>query len=474
MQFSKGLIVQVKIKDIAFGGNAVGNLYGDEFNSDELSKLVVFVEGGALIGEIVEVSLTRIKKSFLEARLVNIIEASLERTTPRCKHYSVCGGCSLQHVPYESQLAIKDRFVRDALTKIGGFERDYIESIKQPIIGCESPWYYRNKSEFTFEDEAAGFHPSANYKQVFNVEECFLQSELAIEILDAVRTWAKEKNVSTYSWKTHDGFIKNLVVREGKNTGDVLVNLITTTDSPHYDADFTSMIQSKFKQITSIYRTAVLVKRGFKTVTEEKHLFGKKVLTEKLIVNGKSLEFDILPHAFFQTNSKQAERLYETTVAFAQPESNDHVLDLFCGTGTIGMFCALTGCKVTGIDVSDSAIINAKKNAEHNCMKNIEFHVGDTGKQISKLNEVAKSATVLITDPPRSGIDPKTLEKLIALNISRWVYVSCNPATLARDLKIIVNSQLSNGKKYKLTKVQPVDMFPQTFHVETVTLIEAE
>ncbi len=468
MQLSKGQIITVVIKEIAFGGDAVG------IPTDEtLTGCITFVKGGVLPGETAEVSLTRIKKNYLEAQLVKIVTESPSRGAPRCKHFGVCGGCSLQHLSYDKQLEVKDGFVRDALIKFGGFSADYLAEIKKPIIGCDDPWYYRNKTEYSFERGQIGFHPKGQFRDVFELEECFLQSPLAVKIVAAVRAWFKEKNLVTYNSLTHSGCLKNLIIREGKNSGEVLVNLVTTDDQFDNEEDFTELIRTKFPAVTSIYRTVVAVRRGFKTVNTEKLLWGKPTLLETLTVGTAKLNFEILPQAFFQPNTIQAQRLYADAIICAKPDKNDHVLDLFCGTGTIGMFCAQTGCKVTGIDVSDSAIENAHKNALNNGLDQIEFHVGDTGKQLKKLQEKAQTATVLITDPPRSGIDPKTLEKIIALQIPRWVYVSCNPTTLARDLKIACATMLPNGKKYVLKHVQPVDMFPQTYHVETVTLLEA-
>lgn len=467
MQLTKGHTITVVIKEIAFGGNAVGMPI-----DEALKGFITFVSGAVLPDEVAEVKLTKIKKNYLEAELVRIITTDKDRNIPRCKHFGICGGCSLQHVPYTKQLEIKDTFVQDALIKFGGFSKEYIAHIKKPIIACDSPWYYRNKSEYTFESGKAGFHARGNFRTVFDLEECFLQSEIAVAILQCIKDWARVKNISTYDWSTRQGIIKNLVIREGKNTGEILVNLITTQDNFIYEKDFIELIRSNFPQVTSLYRSSVIVRRGFKTVNNEYLLWGKETLTEKLSVGNNSLHFEILPQAFFQPNTLQAEKLYRVTINYAQPTNTDHVLDLFCGTGSIGMFCALSGSRVTGIDLSESAIMNAQKNAEKNNIKNITFYPGDTGKELKKLQEIAQTATILITDPPRAGIEPKTLEKIIGLTIPRWVYVSCNPTTLARDLKIICNAPLINGKKYRLASLSPVDMFPQTFHIETVVLLE--
>lgn len=467
MDLRKGQIIEVTISDLAFGGAGVGKFTAGDRElrrvSDEAhpTELVVFVEK-TVPGDRIAAELTKIKSNFAEARLSKIIEPSAERITARCKHFGTCGGCTLQFLSYEDQLKWKEKMVMDALTRIGGFEKPPL----LPICGAESPWFYRNKMEFTFSADFSGelhlgFHERKSFSRVFNLEECFLESPLSVEIVLAVQKWAKEKGLTAHNPRTNEGVLKNLVVREGKNTGDVMVNLITNGKNFPEEHAFAEYMSSTFPQITSLYRTAVTVRKGSRTTVDEFHLAGKKVITETLNVADASLHFEIHPQAFFQTNTKQAELLYAKVLEFAEPKAKDHVLDLFCGTGTIGMFFAKLGAHVTGIELNASAIENATTNATKNNLTNIEFLCGDVFDVLSSVDK----GSLIITDPPRAGMAPKSLEKILNLNIPKWIYVSCNPTTLARDLKVAQESG------YTLQRVQPVDMFPQTFHVETVALL---
>lgn len=499
MNFKKGEIVELNIVDLAFGGAGVAKL-GD---------LAVFVEQ-TVPGDKILARLTRIKSSYAEAKLKKLLAESGERVKARCKHFGVCGGCSLQNLNYENQLKWKWKMVSDAVSRIGGFRDAKIE----PIIGCEFPWFYRNKMEYSFGtlnppasqfspiaqpcpplsgatslSISLGLHPSGNFRSVFNLEECFLQSELSVKIVRAVRQWAQENNLGA-------DVLRNLIVREGKNTGEVMVNLVTHGEGFSSANDLKEWITSAFPKITSLYRTAVTVCRGFKTVSKEFLLYGKPYLTETLNIYTQNLNpqtspltFEIAPQAFFQPNTFQAEILYGKVLEFAaarilrqaQDDSNQIALDLFCGTGTIGLALAKSCKQVFGVELNESAVESARQNAKKNNIKNIEFLCGDVGKLLPHLEKLlnppahrppAEQAgtgshppTLLITDPPRAGIDQKTLLKILALKIPKWIYVSCNPTTLARDLKIAGE----NG--YKLQKIQPVDMFPHTYHVETVCLL---
>ncbi len=438
-------IVEIIISDLAFGGKSVGKI-----QTASGGQMVIFVSG-AVPGDKILARITKMKKSYAEAVIEKIIEPSPERQPARCKHFGVCGGCSLQFLDYKNQLKWKGKMVADALKNIGGFSGVAVE----PIIGCESPWFYRNKMEYSFgENGKLGLHPARNFREVFDLEECFLQSELSVKIAGAVRLWAKENNLNT-------GTLRNLIVREGKNTNETMVNLVTRGENFQLEKEFAQFISENFQQITSLYRTAVTVRRGFKTVTKEFHLSGKKCLTETLNIAGQRLLFEIAPQAFFQPNTHQAEILYGKILEFAEPKTSDTVLDLFCGTGTIGLFFAKICEKVLGYELNSSAIESAQSNAVSNKITNAEFICGDIGKTLTRL-----SPSILITDPPRAGIEPKPLQKIIALKAPKWIYVSCNPTTLARDLKIICE----NG--YKIQRIQPVDMFPHTYHIETVCLLE--
>ncbi|MBI4994967.1 23S rRNA (uracil(1939)-C(5))-methyltransferase RlmD [Candidatus Peregrinibacteria bacterium] len=459
-------LVELTIMDLAFGGAGVA----------KLGNLTVFVER-AVPGDKILARLTKIKSSYAEAKLEKLVVSSPERVGARCKHFGVCGGCSLQNLNYENQLKWKWKMVSDAICRIGGFREAKIE----PIIGCSSPWFYRNKMEYSFgarqqsdvggqmSDVNLGLHPSGNFREIFDLEECFLQSELSVKIARSVRQWAQKNNLNT-------DVLRNLIIREGKNTEEVMVNLVTHGENFPLEKDFAQFAARAFPQITSLYRTAITVQRGKRTVIKEFHLSGKPHLTETLsIPTGKkdappvTLHFEIAPQAFFQPNTLQAEVLYRKILEFASGPLAPHpsllVLDLFCGTGTIGMALSKTCKNVIGVETNEAAVQNAQKNAEKNNIKNIEFMCGDVGKILTYNLQLTTNNSILVTDPPRAGIEPKTLQKILALKIPKWIYVSCNPTTLARDLKIICE----NG--YELQKIQPVDMFPHTYHVETVCLL---
>ncbi len=459
--------MEVVISDLAFGGEGVGKLKlpGGDF--------VVFVEDVAP-GDRVQARLFKIKKQFTQAKLVKILEPSTQRITPRCKHFEICGGCTLQFFKYEDQLKWKEKIVKDALRQIGGFGDIEIE----PIIGCEDPWFYRNKMEYSFGFEdgatepkklALGLHPAGWFKSVFDLEECFLQSPLAVKIVEATKTWAREQNLAPHDPRTNEGILKTLMIREGKNTNEMMVNLITNGRNFPQEKIFSDFITKNFPEVTSLYRTAVTIQRGHRTVVEEFLLAGKPILTETLSVpkpddqaKNTTLTFQIHPQAFFQTNTRQAQVLYGKILELAQPQQEDFVLDLFCGTGTIGMFFAKFSAKVAGVELNESAIQNAKENAKQNDIANIDFFCGD----VSNFLKTSSPPSILITDPPRAGIAPKTLQQILELKIPKWIYVSCNPSTLARDLI----SMTKNG--YQIKKIQPVDMFPHTYHIETICLLQ--
>lgn len=496
MNFKKGEIIELKITDLAFGGAGVGKLVVKKPRTGELfdgkgksvgSGFTIFVKG-AVPGDTIRAKLVKIKKNYAEARLEEILEASVQRILPRCKHFNRCGGCSLQFLDYKNQLKWKEKIVTDSLKQIGGFKNVRIE----PIVGCESPWFYRNKMEYSFGESEngalmLGLHPEQNFKEVFDVEECFLEPPLSVKILRAVRNWCAMQNLRSNSAL---GLLRNLVIREGKNTGELMVNLVVSGEKFSLDEEFKNWILAEFPEITSLYCTAIKTQRGHRTVIKEYHLAGRETIAEKLKVRvravggtksnctesgstGDSLElkFEILPQAFFQPNTMQAQVLYGKILEFTEISSYcpaetgacGNALDLFCGTGTIGMFFAKTGIHTIGIEINESAIQNAHENAKLNNIENIEFHCCDVEKiPLRALNPLP---SILITDPPRPGIAQKSLEKILALKIPKWIYVSCNPATLARDLKIACQ----NG--YTLKKIQPVDMFPHTYHIEIICLL---
>lgn len=451
----KGQKLNLKIDKLAFGGDGIA----------KLDKFVVFVKD-VVPGDEIEGEITKIKKNYCEAKVVNRIKSSKLRIKPKCKHVGVCGGCKMQSLMYEDQLKIKEDQVKDALQHIGGFKVEV-----SPIIGCKDPWFYRNKMEFSFgEDEngnfALGLHPAGKYYNVFNLEECFLQSTYCAFLADIVRNFAIKNKLKLYRNRENIGLLRSLYIREGKHTGEVMVNLATSGEDFPQWKEFKDLIlkeSEKFfvgSKIASIYLTKIHVEKGKKTFLDEFLIYGNPSLTEYLYIGEQDfLQFQIGPQSFFQPNTLQAEVLYQEVLKAASLTGKELVFDLFCGTGTIGLFCA-PGCeRVIGVDSDKTAISNANQNAKLNNISNVVFFTDDISRALCRIRE---KPDIIIVDPPRAGLAKKHLERIARFNAKKIVYVSCNPITLARDLKFLAE----NG--YSVKNVQPVDMFPHTYHVEVV------
>lgn len=456
MQLKKGEIITVKIEKLAFGGKGIG------FISDDDSKFVVFVED-AIPGDTVSAVLKKIKKNYAEAKLHEIMKKSDIRIEPKCKHFENCGGCSLQNIPYEKQLQIKELQVKETLEHIGGFEKPEINT----IIGCENHWYYRNKMEFSFradkeEGVKVGLHPKHYRYEVFQVEECFLESEDIGTLLQRVRDFAVENNLSTYNFNENKGLLRCIVIREGKHTKKRLINLLTSHEQFSQKEDFIALLtqSTDFTPADSIYITQQITQKGKKTEFHEHHIYGDKFLSEAMkLENGSILHFDIPPSSFFQPNTIQAEKLYSKVLSMSSITEKDTLYDLFCGTGTIGLFCAHRAKKIIGVDINPAAISTAKANAEKNSINNAEFICGDCYRIVKELNH---KPDITIVDPPRSGLGEKLCNHLMDIKSPIVTYVSCNPSTMARDLQILCE------KTYSLEEIQPIDMFPHTYHIETI------
>ncbi len=450
----KGEIVRVKIEKLAFGGKGIGTI-------EDGRK--IFIEG-CVPGDLVDASLKKIKKNYVDGDLVNVIEASGDRIQPRCKHFDICGGCKWQMLPYELQIKHKEEQVIETLEHTGGFKG--ARELVRPIIGCAEPWFYRNKMEFSFGNSSKddtevrlGLHPAGKRIDIFDVEECFLGSETVSDILNRVRGFVREHNLSFYNHIQNEGLLSSLYVREGKNTGEIMINLVTCTSDFKPQKEFVELL-SDIPEVVSIYWTIIKRKRGTPTRHVEHLLYGKHSIVEELKrPDGTSLKFKISPQAFFQPNTKQAEILYAQALEAAELTEEDVLFDLYCGTGTIGLFCANKAKQIYGLEINESAIKNAKQNAMLNGVENSWFKAGDVDRSML---EIPSSPDVVIVDPPRSGLGEKVVRKVADFEPKRIVYVSCNPASLSRDLAIF--EELG----YKLEYVQPIDMFPHTYHVENV------
>lgn len=448
LQYKKGEIIEVEIEKMAFGGIGIG----------KLENKIVFVEN-TVPGDVVNVSLTKIKPNFFEAKLVEFIKESESRIEPRCRHFHECGGCSFQYLSYENQLTIKEQQVKEALEHIGGFKNPKIK----PIIGNKKPWFYRNKMEFSFylddeENLLVGLHPKGYRYEVFELKECFLQTDKTAEIVHLMQEFGREHNLKPFNFKKGTGLLRSMIIRFGRRTNERMINLIVSDEEFKFKNEFKKLFE---KFATSIYITQIIQKKGIKTEVKQELIFGKKVIIENMEISpSNKLKFEILPQAFFQPNTLQAEKLYSLVLEMGDIKKEDVVFDLFCGTGTIGLFIAHKAEKVYGADENIAAIENAKKNAQLNNIPNVEFIAGDAYKVVK---EWGIKPDITIVDPPRSGLNKKLCDKLAKLKVRTIIYVSCNPSTQARDMKI-----LKQGG-YKLVSTQPVDMAPQTYHIETVS-----
>ena len=454
----------------------IDNLSGDGKTVARLDGMVYFVDR-AVPGDIVRARVWKVKKNFADARAVEVLTPSPFRATPKCKHFGVCGGCKWQDLAYEAQLRFKHKLVVDAFERIGGF----VDPVVHPVLGCEDPYFYRNKMEFTFSnyrwltDEevhrkepaepevALGLHVPERYDKVVNLEECWLQSELSAAIVNTIREVCKVWNLSVYSTETQEGYMRHLVIREGKRTGDVMVNLVTSADWPEGMAKLSGLLCKQFPQITTIVNNITTRRSMVARGEVEKVYHGPGTINEKL----GEYSFRLSANSFFQTNTLQAERLYETVRTLANLTSRDVVYDLYCGTGTIAIYLSQHVDRVVGIELVASSIADAMRNAEVNRVGNCFFLQGDLKDRLTTdrawIGEHPRP-TVIVTDPPRSGMHPKVVEQIVKSSPERVVYVSCNPSTQARDAKLLA------GSGYVLKEVQPVDMFPHTDHVEAVGL----
>lgn len=418
---------------------------------------VIFVPG-ALPGETVIARIDLIKKNYAVAKLRKLIQRSSERVWPRCAFYEKCGGCQLQHLEYQAQLRLKERMVQDALIRIG-----HIKASVLPIKGAINSWYYRNKMQFPVGSAMGKISIGCYEKQTHNVvdtTECIIQNPGNNIALAAVREWMNTWNISAYNEINQDGLIRHVMARTAKN-GQIMVVLITKHREIPHKEELIKILQSKIQNLCSVIQnvndrnTNIIL--GNKSVV----LWGSDVIKDCL---GKFV-FRISAESFFQINTEQAEVLYETVLKYAKLTGKENVADVYCGTGTISLYLSQHAKYVYGIEIVSSAIFNAKQNKKDNGMDNTEFICGDAVQELPRLINNGIKLDVVVVDPPRAGCDEKVLHTIVEADPKRIIYVSCNPATLARDLNYLSN-------QYNIEEVQPVDMFPQTVHVETVVLLE--
>ena len=442
--------VEVTVTGLGSTGEGVGKING----------FTVFAHGG-LPGETVKVKLDSVKKTYAVGRVVDILKPSADRCEPVCPIYEECGGCQLQHLNYDAQLKIKTQQVRDALTRIGHLK--HVDVL--PTLRATEPTFYRNKMQFPVAVNEGklkiGCFAAATHR-VVNVDNCFIQKEKNNQIIGVVREWMQKYRIPAYNEDKGTGIVRHVMGRVGVHTGDVMVVLVTATyDIPHVK-ELTKMLRENIPGLKSFIQN--INKRHTNVIMglKDRLIYGKSTIRDTL----GSLKFNISAQSFFQVNSEQAEKLYNKAVEFAGLTGKEIVFDVYCGTGTISLFLARHAKAVYGIEIVAPAITDAHRNAEDNHCNNATFLLGDAANKLPELSEQGIKPDVVLLDPPRAGCEERVLSSIVNVQPKRIVYVSCNPSTLARDLAYLSN----HG--YNVPVVQPVDMFPQTAHVECVALIE--
>jgi 23S rRNA (uracil1939-C5)-methyltransferase len=460
-------------------GIAIDNMAAEGKCLARINGQVIFISGGAP-GDIVEVELTKIKSAFLEGRVTRVIKHSTHRAQPFCAHFGTCGGCSWQHITYATQLQYKQQQVIDQLERIGGLQLPPVK----PILGSAEEKYYRNKLDFTFTagrwltreeltegkqfgDPGLGYHIPRMYDKVFDVSECFLQPDPSNAIRLDVKATAVREQIPFFDLRKQVGFLRTLTIRTA-NTGEVMIILQVTYDKMEWTEKILESLAAKFPSITSFFYVINGKRNDTFADLDMVCWRGNAYITERMRkpAGDGFLEFRVGPKSFYQTNSKQAEQLYRVAWELAGLQGTERVFDLYTGTGTIANYIAGHAREVIGLEYVEASIDDAKVNAQLNGITNARFFAGDMKDLLDgAFLETHGRPDVVISDPPRAGMHEDVCKVLLEAAPARIVYVSCNAATQARDLKLL-------SEKYAITAVQPVDMFPQTVHVENVVGLE--
>jgi 23S rRNA (uracil1939-C5)-methyltransferase len=447
----RGEVLSLTIDDLAFGGEGVGRADG----------YVVFVPGG-LPGDRLRVRLVQVRTRFGRGSIEEVLEPSPQRVEAPCPYFGRCGGCRLQHVAYPAQLAFKSKQVADALERLGGLR----DVPLRPIIGAEETFGYRNKMEFTVARArgalVVGLHETERYDSVLDIERCLLQSDRMNGLLAETRAFFAERGLTVYEQDTGEGLLRFLMLREGKHTGELMTNVVTSAPAVSELAPLARRLQARDPGTTSVVMNVNPKKASVAVGVEEHLLAGRDHIRED--VGG--LTFRVSANSFFQTNTRQAERLFDLVVDSTGLTGTETVLDLYSGTGAISLLLARRARWVYGVELAPAAVDDAGANATANGITNCTFVSGEVRFVLPALIAKGVTAEVVVADPPRAGFHPKALHALITLGARRIVYVSCNPTTLARDLGELVRGG------YRLEWVQPVDMFPHTPHIEAVARLE--
>lgn len=460
-------VAALTITNYAAEGKSIGQLSDGK---------VAFVEN-VVPGDVVDIYITKNKKSYAEAKMTRMVQPSALRIDAFCEHFGVCGGCKWQMLPYERQLEFKQQQVYDQLRRIGHIELPEMS----PILGSPEQRYYRNKLEFTFsskryhtreelivagdeplpQEQALGFHAPGLFDKVVPVKQCYLQAAPTNEILTVLRNYSEQHQLPYYDFRSHEGWLRNVVIRVA-TTGEVLVNLVFNYEEQDKRVALLDHLLDNVKGISTLCYT---INTKFNDSIYDLDVItytGAGFIREKL----EDFTFNISPKSFFQTNTVQAENLYKVTREFAGLTGDEVLYDLYCGTGSIGIFCSKAAKKIIGIELIEQAIEDAKKNAAQNNIEHCAFFAGDVSDICTDAFFAEHGRPdVIITDPPRAGMHEKLIQQLLKMRAPKVVYVSCNPATQARDLALL-------DVAYRITKLQAVDMFPHTHHIENVALLE--
>ncbi len=451
MNLQKGDVIQIEIDDLAFGGDRVGHYQG----------LAVFLDKG-IPGEIVKAKIVFVKKNYARGKVYNIKRKSQDRHKPRCPVYEDCGGCQLQELNYNKQLLYKKKMVDDALQRIGEIDKK-----TNCVIGCEYPWHYRNKAQFPLTKTAegqirAGFYKRGSHRVVVN-ERCPIQHQLINRIAEkTIKKLNTYEELTVYNENNNRGLLRHLVIRVGICTNQALLVLVTNKEEFPYLKEIADNLIEEIPELMGVMQNINNQKTNVIFGESTKLIAGKN----KIIDYIGNVKYSISPDSFFQVNTLQAEKLYNVIRDFADLKGNT-VCDCYCGIGSIGLYLADKAKKVIGIEKNKSAIKMARKNASLNKIDNIKYILGKVNEGLNKFVNNNDQINIFIFDPPRKGLKEEVIAKTLKLKPDKIVYVSCNPSTQARDLKIL-------SEEYILDKIQAIDMFPQTYHVETVALLKRD
>ncbi len=459
----KGQDISVEIEDLAFGGGGISHI--DNF--------IIFIKNG-LPGQKVNARITKVKSSFAEARILKVLKKSPIQHDAPCPYFEYCGGCTFQNLPYDKQLDYLHNQVKQLYRHLGGFGPVKV----QASIRSRDIFRYRNKMEFAFsnkrwltgdfenhkpDDFALGLRAPGNFWKAIDLNDCLIAPEETAVVLAAVRNFARKYHMIPYNQKKHEGFLRHLVLRKARNTNQLMINIVTSDDQHRIFQPLIDNLSAILNNLTSVVNTISRSLSGT-TIGEKQHLlFGKDHILEKLC----KLTFKISPASFFQTNTVMAEALYDIVAKYAALKTTDMVWDLYCGGGSIALYLAEQAKEVIGFEIVNDAVKDARENSALNQIENVRFVEGDLDKLFQKNPELLDDLPrpdVMIIDPPRGGMHPKLIPVVAQLNPKRIVYVSCNPSTQVRDLKMLIEES-----NYTIDNIQPIDLFPHTPHIEVVT-----